>query len=219
MYVPHAVTFGDKNTYADWHIVPETRPVIAPPQPKYIYDDLPGADGSLDLTDALTGLINFNDRSGTLNFIVLNDYGPWHERYSEIMQYLHGRKMKMILADDPNYYYWGRYSVNNWTSDQHWSKIDIDYRVDPFKYSVIEEKRTFTISNSSSVILRDVEQLTQLVIKPNFSTTATFNGHVHILFANQEYKKLAVYPDENGLVQIDFTGSGSVTITYRRTRL
>lgn len=218
MYVPHSITFGEKNTYADWHIVPEMRPAIVPPTPKFIYDDLPGASGSLDLTTSLTGLVNYNDRSGTISFIVLNGFGTWHERYTEIMHYLGGKKMRMILADDPEYFYLGRYNVNAWTSEEHWSKIDIDYRVEPFKYSVAEESRDFSLNNGTAV-LRDIEELTQLTITSTTSTTATFNNHVHIIVANTPYNKMAVWPDSNGEVRITFTGNVSVNIKYRRTRM
>lgn len=219
MWVPHSVTFGDKNTFADWHIVPETRPLVVPPQPKYIYDEIPGSSFSLDLTDSLTGLVNWEDRQGTMNFIVLNDFGPWFERYTQIMQYLGGKKMKMTLQDDPDFYYYGRYSVNSWTSDQHWSKIDIDYRVEPFKYSHEVEEKTFSISNGATVKLRDIEQLTQLTITPDYATTVTFDGRLHIVLANEDYDYIAVWPDANGEVSLVFTGTGNVTIKYRRTRL
>lgn len=218
MYVPHSITFGEKNTYADWHIVPEIRPAIAPPEPKFIYDDIPGANGSLDLTTSLTGLVNYNDRSGTISFIVLNGYGAWYERYTEIMQYLGGKKMRMILSDEPDFYYMGRYNVNAWTSDQHWSKIDIDYRVEPFKYSVLEESKDFSLTNGTA-ILRDIDQLTPLTITSSASTVATFNDRIHIIVANTPYDQLAVFPDENGEVRISFTGTVNVNIKYRRTRL
>lgn len=218
MYVPHSITFGEKNTYADWHIVPEVRPAIVPATPKLIYDDLPGANGSLDLTTALTGLVNYNDRADTLSFIVLNGYGPWYDRYSTISHYLGGKKMKMVLSDEPDYYYFGRFSVASWTSEEHWSKIEIDYHVDPFKYSQLEESMDFSLTNGTAV-LRDIEELTQLTITSNASTVATFNDRMHIIVANEPYNKMAVWPDENGEVQISFLGTVNVNIKYRRTRL
>jgi hypothetical protein len=33
------------------------------------------------------------------------------------------------------HYYLGRMSVNQWQSEKDWSKITLDYRVEPFKYS------------------------------------------------------------------------------------
>ena len=51
----HSITFGDKNTFDDWHLIPTSRPVIAPPPFRSHTEDIPGGFGSLDLSEALTG--------------------------------------------------------------------------------------------------------------------------------------------------------------------
>lgn len=134
----HSVIFGGKNTFDDWKIVPSERPVFVPPTQKTNFIDIPGADGSLDVSDSLTGYPVFNDREGSLNFTVLNEYEHynWAVLYSDIMTHLHGRKMHAILEDDPNWYYDGRFWVDAWTPDSYHSKITIKYRVNPYKWSV-----------------------------------------------------------------------------------
>ena len=138
----HSITFGNKNTWTDWHLVPSSRPVINPPKPKVQYVDIPGADGSIDLTESLAGRPVYSDREGSLDFIVLNDFNVdnynynWIDVYTDIMRYLHGRRMKMVLEDDPNYYYEGRFEVNSWKSDANNSTIAIDYHLSPYKYEV-----------------------------------------------------------------------------------
>jgi len=139
----HSVIFGDKNTWDDWHLVPETRPVINPPEPKFSKVDIPSGDGDLDLTNALSPYTYYNNRTGSIDFIVVNDMycqvdheKEWYMRYTEIMNYLHGKKMRMILEDDKQYFYEGRFSVNQWESDVHYSKITIDYDVTPYKWNL-----------------------------------------------------------------------------------
>lgn len=136
----HSITFGDKNTYDDWHLAPSSRPVINPPKPKTKYLDIPGASSSIDLSDSLTSFPIFEDREGEIEFYVLNGYQEWQTLYSEIMDYLHGRKMNAILEDDLSYHYEGRFSVDEWKSDSYWSKITISYRVNPYKWK--NEKST-----------------------------------------------------------------------------
>lgn len=142
----HSITFGNKNTWTDWHLVPTSRPVISPPSVKTRYVEIPGADGVIDLTDSLTGRPAYNNREGSIEFYVLNQYdleGPatynWSDVYSEIMTYIHGKHMRMVLEDDPGYYYEGRFSVNSWKTDRDRSTITIDYNVDPKKYRVIPD--------------------------------------------------------------------------------
>ena len=151
----HSITFGDKNTWTDWHLVPSSRPVINPPKPKVQYVDIPGADGSIDLTESLAGRPVFSDREGSLEFYVLNDLDGvadynWSTVYEEIMAYLHGKFMRMSLEDETvtddgtrtEYFYEGRFSVNSWKSNEDRSTITIDYRLGPYKY----EKRSSGIT-------------------------------------------------------------------------
>lgn len=142
------------NTWDDWHLIPSSRPLITPPSFKSNYIDVPGANGSIDAsTTILTyprynqdGSIaastvsesypTYNNRTGSIEFYVMNDYGEWYNRFSEAMDYLHGQKVKIILEDEPDYYYQGRMTVNQWRSEKDWSKIVLDYNVAPFKYEL-----------------------------------------------------------------------------------
>lgn len=126
-----------RNTWDDWHILPTSRPVFTPPEPKTTYVDIPGGNGALDLSESLTGYPTYNDREGEFTFRVMNDYGLWSDRYSEIMEYLHGRRLYAVLEDDPNWFYDGRFNVESWASGDTWSEITIGYRTNPFKWSVI----------------------------------------------------------------------------------
>lgn len=132
----HSITFGDKNTWDDWHLIPSSRPVINPPSKKKNIVDIPGADGSLDLSDVVSGGPVFENRSGSIEFIAENGFRSWNELYSEIMNYLHGKKTKMILEDDPDYYYDGAFDVSNWNSGSQYSTITIEYDVKPYKYRI-----------------------------------------------------------------------------------
>ena len=131
----HSITFGTKNTWDDWHLVPTSRPVVNPPAQKVKTLEIPGGDGLIDLSTSLTGYPVYQNRTGSFEFLVMNDYKPWQQAYTDIMDYLHGFTMQMVLEDDPDYYYTGRFAVNAWKSEQNWSKIVIDYSVGPYKWS------------------------------------------------------------------------------------
>lgn len=128
--------FVGKNTWDDWKILPKERPVFAPPEQKTTYIDIPGGNGTLDLSESLSGYPVYKNRTGSFTFRVMNDYVEWHERYSEIMEYLHGKRMKAILYDDPDWFYEGRFAIDSWTSQPTWSEITIKYDVHPYKWSV-----------------------------------------------------------------------------------
>lgn len=130
-------TYRGKNTWDDWHLIPSTRPLFNPPSPKNNFMDIPGANGTVDLSDILSNKYPvYNDRTGTIEFYVMNGYKEWFRAYSDIMNFCHGEKCKLILEDDPAYFYRGRVSVNAWKSEKDWSKIVLDYQVEPFKFEL-----------------------------------------------------------------------------------
>ena len=132
----HGITFNDTyHTFADWSLVPEEIPVVNPPKPKTSYVDVPGADGSLDYTEALTNTITYENRSGSWSFLGL-PAKDWYIAYSEIMTALQGKKMRVILDDDPLHFYTGRFAVNQWKSLRGYSRIVIDYVLEPYKDAV-----------------------------------------------------------------------------------
>lgn len=138
-----------RNTWDDWHILASERPIFAPPETKTNYIDVPGGNGSLDLSEALTPYPTYNNRTGSFTFKVMNDYekdgiivnetydkGRWAQRYSEIMEFLHGQCLYAVLADDPTWFYQGRFSVESLSPGDTWSEITINYNVNPFKWNV-----------------------------------------------------------------------------------
>ena len=130
----HSITFGDKNTWDDWHLVSSSRPVFNPPSLKRKILDIPGADGSIDLSESLTGYPVYENREGSIEFIVMNGYKEWYQAYSDIMDYLHGQTMRAILEDDKEYFYEGRFTINEWKSSKDRSQIVIDYSLGPYKW-------------------------------------------------------------------------------------
>lgn len=130
---------GMINTWDDWHLIPTSRPVFQQGDVKTIYVDIPGADGQIDLTEALSGYPTYKNREGSLEFIVANGWRQnWATGFSQFANWLHGRVLRVILDDDPEYFYEGRFKLNEWKSnnDGTWSNVTIDYNLKPYKYSV-----------------------------------------------------------------------------------
>ena len=123
----------NKNTWIDWHLVPTERPSIAPPEVITKMVEVPGM-GDLDLTESLTGYPVYKNRTGSITFMVQNDYENWHDIYQKMCSYLHGRKLYMAYEEDPRYYYYGRFTVDAYESGDNNSEITINYDLEPYKY-------------------------------------------------------------------------------------
>lgn len=237
----HSVIFGDKNSWADWYLLPTSRPVINPPKPKTKFVDIPGADGYLDMSTVLTGDITYEARTGSIEFIVdngqLSAYKAdlWSALYSAIMDYLHGQIRKVVLEDDPAYYYEGRLSVNSWKSEANNSKIVIDYTLNPYKIentSSLEDWLWDTF-NFESGIIRDYKDLKvdgnlefvilgrRMRVVPSFIVTSDDGNGLDVTFNGQKFhlpdgtSRVVNIITKEGDNTLTFTGKGTVSIDYR----
>ncbi len=241
----HSIIFGDKNTWADWYLFPSSRPVINPPEPKFKFVDIPGADSQLDLSTSLTGEIAYSDRTGSLEFIVdngqLSEYSAetWSELYSEIMEYLHGKLLRATLEDDPTFYYEGRFSVNQWKSDPHNSKITIDYTVKPYKFETWSslEDWEWDPFNFETGIVREYKDLKvdgsltlvivgrRMAVTPSFIVKSTDGAGMKVAFKGTSYdlpdgtSRVINIRTTEGENTLTFTGNGTVSVDYRGGRL
>ena len=235
----HSIIIGDKNTWADWYLFPSSRPVFNPPSPKTNYVDVPGANGHLDLSEALTGDVAYSNREGSFEFIVDNGHIEWYDLYSKILDYLHGKILKATLEDDPSFYYQGRFSVNEWKSEAHNSKIVMDYSVSPYKYEAFSslEDWEWDTFNFETGIVREYKDLRvdgsldfiivgrRMKVTPSFIVTSddgsgmnvSFNGYsYHLSDGTSRIINITTIEGENKLT---FTGNGTVSIEYRGGRL
>ena len=121
-----------RNTWTNWKLAPSSRPVINPPEPKKEYVDVPGADGSIDYTEALTN-VRYQNRSGSWTFLIDNGYWDWTVLYTEFMTLYQGKQVMVRLVDDPDYYYVGRIEVNQFNQNKDYSSFVINYTLEPFK--------------------------------------------------------------------------------------
>ena len=237
----HSIIIGDKNTWADWYLIPTSRPVFNPPTPKTKFVDIPGADWHLDMSTILTGDIAYEARKGSIEFIVDNgqlsdyDHNKWFEVYSDILDYLHGKFMKATLEDDLAFYYEGRFSVNSWKSEPHNSKVVIDYTVSPYKYERFSslEDWEWDSFNFESGIIRDYKDLKvdgslslvilgrRMAVTPTFIVKSNngdgmkvkFNGATYDI-ANGTSRVLNIRTVE-GENTFTFIGNGTVSVDYR----
>lgn len=240
----HSVTFTlpgkwSKNSYNDFHLVPDGRPVISMPAPVTNFIDVPGASGQLDMSESLTNYPLYGSREGSLSFIVLNDYtgsNSWIKRYQMINKFIHGKRLELVLEDDPGYFYEGRFSVESWESpsDGGNSTVSIGYTLDPYKYWDEEVVRSTSISSDSMTmnfssdrgnlgIMPTVPTIEVTSVSNNLTITASnpeiFSGTLsHTISRSATYRfQDIVLSDMNGsnTCSLVISGTGSVTVRLR----
>ena len=225
--MPNGGTFGGKHTYNDFGLIPKSKITFAPPDVKTTYIDVPAANGVLDYTSLMTGMIPYSNRQGTLEFIVLTSQS-YATVYSELLQHFHGQKMNIILDDDPHFFYTGRLFVNKWKSVEGASTIAIDYDLEPYK-KLIESTGNIDwlwnelFDNTIYYGIFDVEGTKpRNLINPSNTTifadfvcssgmTVNFKNMTYILPRGTSQAAFELDPGDNIMT---FSGNGRVLVDY-----
>lgn len=130
------IRFDNVHSYDDLNLLLSVAE-IPPATAKTNYIDIPGGDGSVDLTEAL-GEVKFKDRECAFTFTVFPQ-DDFEVKKRQISNLLNGKVCKIALDKDPGYYWQGRCSINEYASDKNIHKIVVGAVVAPYK---LKEKRT-----------------------------------------------------------------------------
>lgn len=209
----NGVTFGNIHSFDDLGVILSSVK-ISPATPKTTYVDIPGADGSLDLTEAL-GEVKYKDRVITFTFTTLPE-DDISEKQMEISNVLNGVHFNKITLDKDDDYYWtGRCSVSAYADSYPISKITVKATVNPWK----RKQSATTVSSSFGTSYRSIVlSNSRKTVVPNITVTAS----AKVKFNNVEYavpmgtqRVLGIALVEgNNTVQVKTAGDTGGTITF-----
>lgn len=144
---------GDINVEGLWlgatfHIFPTKRLSVAMPKLRVNTITIPGAMGVLDNSSALTGYPIYENRTGTWEFTVINEYDAydWNKIYTNLCNLIHGKKVVVYLWGQNDFRYRGRLTIDNWNVGKNWSTISISYDLEPYKYEVNHPVISYEVS-------------------------------------------------------------------------
>lgn len=242
----HGVTFIDDegaehHTFKEFGIYPKTKGMPDPPKVQKEFIDIPGMDGSLDASQALDGLVHYEDRSYEQEFYIVKEEPDWHTIYSSLLNTLHGRHVLMIFDDDPIWYYEGRLEVGEPKPDEAGyitipikgtlkpykynvtTSTDEDWLWDPFDFEegVIREYKDIEIVDSGTVTvvgsLMPVVPTITVVSEDGTGMTVTYAGRTYQLVdGDNRIPAMTIQADDYDMV---FRGTGTVTIYFREGSL
>lgn len=91
---------------------------LEPPEPKTYTVDIPGGNGVIDLTEALTGDVAYKNRKQEFTFAII-DVKNFEKVKTEVSNFLHGRAFDYTMTMDPGYTYHGRFSVDSYSHEAY----------------------------------------------------------------------------------------------------
>lgn len=139
----------DLDMWNDLKLYPTNEPDIELPEVETKTVDIPGSFGNIDLTTFLTGYPIYKNRKGNLEFRLLE-----RENKENILLYLtnklHGRTLNLfedVVVDGehkPSQWFYTGYFTLKFTTEDQFTRITIDYELEPFKKFVQTKTLSFT---------------------------------------------------------------------------
>jgi len=173
----NGVNFGNYHSGQDFALVLNSKK-IGVPQPKTYKVPIESADGELDLTEFFGG-VKYGNRE--LEFKFTKIYGNFIEVFSAVQGAIHGRRMKIVLDEDPDYYYYGRIRVDQWESNATTGTVTVKCDCDPYKLKHEKTVQERVIGSSGSMLVRLYNTR-----KPAIPTITT-SGEITIAYKGGSY--------------------------------
>jgi phage-related protein len=144
------ITFGELHSYGDLNLILSKKEIGAPPV-KENKLEIEGADGSIDLTEVF-GRPTFGDVTHKFTFTNLSRNDSL-TKYSMVKNALHGQKLRIILDDDPGFYYVGRCYVSSYTDEKGIGTITVECDCEPYKYKLSKTVVTRAVDGTETITL------------------------------------------------------------------
>lgn len=206
------VTFGSYHSFNEWGLLLKEKEIKAP-GPKVQQIEIEGGDGVLDLTEFF-GDVKYNNRSLSFTFSKMNIVPDgFLALYSVVQNAIHGKKMQVILDDDPAFFYSGRVTVNEWKSNKNLGEIVIEVDAEPYKMKVAETVLSTGVQGSITVKLWNSRKRVVPKITTDAEMKISFGGYSGTFSAGTfTIPELELIEGENTLT---VTGTGNISFRYR----
>lgn len=226
------VKIGEKWLVKDFDFVFNDKTISAP-EPKLTIIEVPGTSDVIDLTESITGDIEYQQRKITIKLESGTGKDSYYGKYAKLANYLHGKNMKVIFNKDQGYYWNGRITIASAEPKVYGSTITIIATVDPYKYEtqsslepwlwdtfsfedgIIRNYYNITVPGSLTIVGRRKRVCPKFICSG--AMTVTYLGNTYKLVTGEN-----IVPDiflGEGSHVLTFGGTGTVDVDYRGASL
>ena len=184
---------------------------IGAPEPKTTYIEIEGANGVIDVSQALTDDIKYNPRPVSIGFTSREKNWIKNVEIQNLMNSIfNGTKRKLYIDD---WYLEGRF-INEQSIDDGFGKYTISAECYPYRMNSYVNTKQYTVSTSLDCTIDYTDSMN---VCPNINVSANMS----IVIGGNEYNLVSgdnIVPDfilKKGSNTFTLNGSGIVTITWR----
>lgn len=185
---------------------------------------VPGRDGAIDATDALTGEPAYDTRSISISLFGIKSISgkEWPVAVSDFCNAFHGKKVKVYFPEDSAHYYSGRLSVGEIKLDGGRQLLPVEIICDPWKYKNAKTTvsrsdlgtayKQLSLPNESRPVIPTITVAQDTVLLWG-SSTINISAGDHIL------PDIRLAAGSNILKAKVASSTGSISVTYQEASL
>lgn len=214
----YGVSINGTNTLTQWGLILLDDLKIESPDLKSYFVDLPGADGGLDMSYALTGLPAFKNRKISFTLMAPVDDTNLDTKFAALAALCHGLKKKLWLPMDSTHYFLGTFALGDRSG---FNSGQIPVTVDAYPYALKNNETTATKSHTSSTTITLTNEQRPVVptITATRAVTLTKNGQDYSIAAGTTKVSGLVLTAGTNTITVASSGSGTLTFKYQEGRL
>ncbi|MEA4965381.1 MAG: hypothetical protein VB055_06130 [Oscillospiraceae bacterium] len=213
----HGIKINGVDTLEAYGLILLSDLKIDEPELKETYVDIPGADGSLNLSYALAGRPTYKNRDISFTLYKRVEDDALKLLREQLMNAYHGRQVTLQPPFETDAHYNGVIQFGA-LSGYRSGKIPVTMSADPWK---LKNSKTVVVSNISEtgvITLQNWGKPVSLKISTTAAITITWGSNSVSLSAGADWlvPNLVLQADETSLA---VTGTSTVTITYQEGSL
>lgn len=198
------------HTGDDLDLVQEKKEISKPKIQSYTAK-VPGRNGLLNLTNALTGKVAYENRSLSFQYFASGDRESLLDLEADFLKY-HGQTIRIIDDDRPEHYYEGEASVST-EFKSNYLIISLTVDAQPFRLRLAPTIYSREINGTLTAYLSNESIEAIPTITVTAETTITFNGRTVTLSAGTY--TVEAFELSRGVNALEISGSGTITIEYQ----
>ena len=225
------------HSYSDWHLYVANNDCIGEPKQYTNYIEVPGRDGKIDLSEALSDKPMFTSREIKIYLAGFRDTTNWESVISSFRNHIMGRVCRIVFDTDPQYYWRGRVGIIDFKPVKEFGKFLLEMPdADPYKYNITSSAEPWLWDpfnfETDMIIYTPSQQITgsgtidipagQMLTCPTFIVADIQSAKFEMMYHGRLYELTqgsntfpSIMVGGDTAEQFDFTGTAKVQVFYK----
>lgn len=215
----YGVTIGTTNTLTQWGLILCADLNIGMPPLKSNLVDIPGRNGTVNMSYAVSGFPVYGNREITFTLFAAVDDATLNTIRAELAELCHGQEANLILPTDSTHYYHGLFNIGE-ISGYNSGRIPVSVVAEPYAYknSPTTISKTIPSGGSVTIDIANEQMPANATINASGTITLTHSGTSYTI-ASGERALPFVIPSGGTTATATGTQGTTISIAFQEGRL